>query len=84
MLHQRAGASFSHALTLLFTWLLGFPGEHPIPFGEVEDSFLRLPSLGMGMCPCPREGFWALESAGQVPVNLLGKSDSMQGEECQR
>lgn len=61
-----------------------FQENIPPLLGRTEDSFLRLPPLGMGMNPCPREGFWAPGSTRQAPVNLLGKRESVQGEECQR
>lgn len=56
----------------------------PSLLGRMEDSFLRLPPLGMGMRPCPREGFWAPVSTRQAPMSLLGKREGVQGEECQR
>lgn len=54
----------------------GFQENIPSLWGRV-DSFLRLPLLGMGVTPCPREGFWALGSTGRAPMSLLGKRESV-------
>lgn len=76
MLHQHAGASSSRALPRSFTWVLGFPGELPIPFREDARQFLETPPARHGDESLPKGRFWG---TGEHRAGCSGKGGEHAG-----